>query len=73
MGTGLMRGEGRAGGDGKSIEWEVVATDVLARVVRTSRSIERMISAEEWMAQTFERGADGREFVRTEFLYRRKA
>ncbi len=72
-GTGLMRGEGRALADGSGIQWTSEATDVVARGVRRVRSIERFLSDDEWMSETFAVTADGQEFVTSSFHYRRRS
>ena len=73
MGTGLMRGEGRALVDGSGIQWSSEATDVVPRGVRRVRSVERFLSDDEWLAETFAMTGDGHEFVTTSFHYRRRS
>ncbi len=67
MGTGVMRGEGRAGADGKSLQWSSESTDIVARGIKRVRAVERSLTADEWMSEIYDLGPDGREFVRTHF------
>ncbi|MFO0828064.1 MAG: DUF1579 family protein [Phycisphaerales bacterium] len=70
--TGVMRGAGKAAADGHGLEWDVESTEPVSRSIKRVRAVERYLSLSEWMSQTFDVGADGREFVRTEFRYLRR-
>lgn len=72
MGTGHMRGEGRALPTNDGVQWTSEATDVVARGVRRVRSVERFLSVDEWTSDTYSISGDGHEYVATSFHFRRR-
>lgn len=73
MGTGVMRGEGRAGADGASLQWTVESTEVVAGGIRRTRSVERFLSVDEWIGESYavDSAGSGAEWVVTRFHYLR--
>jgi Protein of unknown function (DUF1579) len=72
-GTGVMHGEGRPLPNGSGIQWSTEATDVIARGVKRARGVERFLSDNEWISESYAMSPDGQEWVAVSFHYRRMA
>jgi hypothetical protein len=72
MGTGIMRYEGTASGDGTTIHWTGDHPDLLNGTYKKGRSVDKEIDKDHTVATWFDVTPDGEEFTHMELSYSRK-
>jgi hypothetical protein len=71
VGTGLMSAEGVYDDTTKSLQFAAQAPDVTRGTYKPVRWVERMVDADTWVTEIYDRTPQGKEFKHRESTYRR--
>jgi hypothetical protein len=72
MGTGIMVGKGTYNPKTRSFASVSEGPDLMTGKVKTLRGLDTIIDADNWKAEMFDKGPDGKEFKSMEIVYKRK-
>jgi hypothetical protein len=71
MGTGIMSGQGTYDKSTKTLNYEMMGPDVMSGKYEKMRSVEKLLSKDEWVAEMFRVLPDGKEIKSMEITYKR--